>query len=190
MSHRVVLGIDVGLQGGIAYLDVDTEELLLVEDMPTDRTMVGSKERGRVDRPRLLSLLMSAKGAYAFAERPDYRPMRQTDKRTGQTTLRQIGSAGAGMFGEGYGCVVMGCTAAGMSLTEVRPGSWKRALSVPAGKDDAVRRAREIWPTMLHMFVGPRGGLLDGRAESALIALYGARVVKGRILDAAASAAG
>jgi crossover junction endodeoxyribonuclease RuvC len=182
----IVLGIDIGLQGAIAFVDGDTEELLFVQDMPTSRTMVNGKERGRIDRAQLLSCLMSARGAYAFAERPEARPMRQTDKRTGQTTLRQPGAAGMLAFGEGYGCVLMGCTAAGMSLTEIRPGAWKRALSVPAGKDDSIRRAAEIWPALAGKYFTLKKH--DGRAESALLALYGVRSIRGRLTDGIALA--
>lgn len=175
----VVVGIDVGASGAIAYIDADSHALLHLEDMPIHKVQIGSTLRSRVDRARLLSFLAHARCAPVFVERPDYRPMRQTNRATGQTESRQIGSAGAGAFGESYGCVLMGTTAAGMSLTEVRAGSWKRALSCGASKDDMVRRAQEIWPTWAKSFVGVRDGKMDGRAEACLIALYGARTLKG-----------
>src|ERR1700723_2552305 len=114
----VVVGIDSGAGGAIAFLDGDTNELLLVEDMPVDRTQVGKSVRSRVSRPRLLALLLRARGAAGFVERPIGFPLRQTNKATGRTESRQPGAAGMLAMGENYGCVVMGCTAAEIGLTE------------------------------------------------------------------------
>jgi len=183
----VVCGIDPGAGGAVAFLDGDTDGLLLVEDMPVDRTMVGGHARSRVSRPRLLALLMRAKGSSAFTERPEGRPLRQTDRATGQTVLRSPGAAGMLSMGENYGTIIMACTACEMPLTEVRPGVWKRALSVPAAKDDARRRAAELWPAWAGHFALKKS---DGRAEAALLALYGVRVLRGELRHAASSAAG
>jgi len=43
----------------------------------------------------------------------------------------------------------------------------------------AVQVAQRVFPMAAAQFVGPRGGLLDGRAEAALIAEYGRRVLNG-----------
>ena len=131
----VVVGIDPGATGAISILV--NGDLVAVEDMPTDQVQVGVHLRSRVSAHRLWAILSSAKGAHVFVERPEARPLRGRDKATGQTVLRQPGAAGMLAFGEGYGMLVMGCAAAGMVLTELRPGAWKRAAGVAASKDDA-----------------------------------------------------
>ncbi len=172
----VVLGIDPGITGAIAILA--DGELVAVEDMPTDHVQVGAHLRSRISAHRLWAILGSAKGAHAFVERPEARPLRGRDKATGQTVLRQPGAAGMLAFGEGYGMLVMGCVAAGMVLTELRPGAWKRAAGVAASKDDARRAAANAFPRQVHLFARKRD---DGRAEASLLARYGASRVKGGI---------
>lgn len=173
----IVCGIDSGAQGAVAFLDSDTGDLLLVEDLPIDRVQVGKHARSRVARRRLLDLLLQARGAAVFVERPEGRPLRQTNKKTGMTETRQPGAAGMMSMGENYGSVIMGCTAADMSVTEVRPGTWKRSISVPAAKDDARRRATELFPSFADRFTRVKD---DGRSEACLIAYYGSLVLKGR----------
>lgn len=173
----IVIGCDPGLHGAIAILDATNETLLLVEDMPVDKTQVGKSERLRIARPALYALLSRATGAYGWTERPEARPISFKDKRTGQTQTRQPGAAGMFAFGETYGCVIMACTAANIRLTEVRPGIWKKELSLPSAKDDARRRASELFPDFAKAFARVKD---DGRAESALIALYGARILRGK----------
>lgn len=178
MTHPlIVLGVDPGLHGAIAFLDASTERLLLVEDMPVDKTQVGSSERLRIARPALFVLLGRAVGAYGWTERPEARPIRFKDKKTGQTQTRQPGAAGMFAFGETYGCVIMACTSVNIRLTEVRPGIWKKELSIPAAKDDARRRASELFPDFAAAFSRVKD---DGRAEASLIALYGARILRGK----------
>ena len=182
----IVCGIDVGSAGAIALIDSDSGELLLVEDMPIHRVQTGKTLRSRVDRVSLLGILMRARSASVFVERPDYRPMRQTNKQTGQTENRQMGSAGAGAFGESYGCVLMGCTAATMVLTEMRAGLWKRAMSFGASKDDIRRRMQELFPSQAALFARKKD---DGRADAVGLALYGVRSLRGEIRNGAALAA-
>ena len=169
----VVVGIDPGATGAISIL-VDGN-LVAVEDMPTDQVQVGAHLRSRISAHRLWAFLASAKGAHVFVERPEARPMRSRDKATGQTVLRQPGAAGMLAFGEGYGMLVMGCVAAGMVLTELRPGAWKKAAGLGASKDDARRRSADLFPQQAHLFARVKD---HNRAEAVLLAVYGARWLK------------
>ena len=170
----VVVGIDPGATGAISIL-VDGN-LVAVEDMPTDQVQVGAHLRSRISAHRLWAFLASAKGAHVFVERPEARPMRSRDKATGQTVLRQPGAAGMLAFGEGYGMLVMGCVAAGMVLTELRPGAWKRAAGVAASKDDARRKAQDTFPRQAHLFARVKD---HNRAEACLLGLYGTEKLRG-----------
>lgn len=72
----------------------------------------------------------------------------------------------------GYGILLGVIAALGIPITHVYSRTWKAALRVPAAKDGARARASELirggavhWPLIKH----------DGRAEAALIALWGIR---------------
>lgn len=171
----IIVGIDAGSKGAIAFLDSESYALLAVYDIPVDMVQVGKHNRPRVARTELLSILNSARGAHVFVERPEGRPMRFTDKRTGGTESRQPGAAGMLSLGENYGCILMAATAVEMRLTEIRPGQWKRAIGTGAAKDDSIRRAIELFPAMRDRFARKKD---DGRAEAALIAYYGAKSLK------------
>jgi hypothetical protein len=173
----IIVGIDSGASGAIALLDSDTGELLAVDDMPVDKVQTGKHVRSRLNRNRTLELLHRARGAQAFVERPDYRPMRQTNKATGQTEERQIGSAGAGSFGEHYGGVTMAAAAAGMSITEVRAGAWKKSIGASGDKDTVRRRSQELWPAQAHRFSRKKD---DGRGDACLLAYYGMLTLRGK----------
>ena len=57
------------------------------------------------------------------------------------------------------------------------PRRWKRALHVPKAKDAARARASQLLPEAAHQW---RLRKHDGRAEAALLALYGARQLTGK----------
>lgn len=67
----------------------------------------------------------------------------------------------------------------------VRAQDWQRVMlrgepkaSGKALKLQYVAVAQRLWPQQ--EFVGPRGGILDGKAAAALIAEYGRRVIMGK----------
>lgn len=172
----LVVGVDVGIGGAIAFLDL-TGTLMSVEDMPVDEVQVGRHVRSRVSDIRLLGMLEGGPGGYAFIERPEGRPMPGRDKATGQIIMRQPGAAGMLAFGESFGIVRCACVAKGFAITETRPGEWKRSMGVPADKDQARRRAAELFPAFAKAFVRKKD---DGRAEACLIGWWGARSLRGR----------
>ena len=68
--------------------------------------------------------------------------------------------------------VILGVLASrSVPLLLVSPVSWKRALGVPKAKDGARARASQLLPEAAHQWRLKRH---DGRAEAALLALYGA----------------
>jgi hypothetical protein len=88
-----------------------------------------------------------------------------------QTRRNQAVQAVAKTF-TNYGALLGAIAAIGIPLTHVDAGQWKDALKVSAEKDHARGRASELipsgavhWPLKKH----------HGRAESALIALFGSR---------------
>lgn len=157
-----VLGCDPGLSGALAFYRPDTGALQ-THDMPTLAAGKGQKSARIIDRAALASMLDRDDIAHAWVESVGARP--------GEAPNRAF------TFGLGYG-VLLGILAANfIPLTLVTPNAWKKALRVPASKEGARARASELlprhagqWPLAKH----------DGRAESAMIALYGARQLGAR----------
>ena len=156
---NVILGIDPGLNGALAFFDADTGALTLM-DIPTLHAGTGGK---RVLDDDSLARAIDERAnttSHAFVELVGSRP--------GE------GAVGAFSFGQGYG-VLRGILAANfVPRSYVRPAMWKKAMGVPAQKDGARARASELLPAYAGMWVRVKD---DGRAEAAMIALYGARVL-------------
>jgi len=49
---------------------------------------------------------------------------------------------------------------------------------MPKGKKTSVDHASRLFPAFAHLFRGPKGGLLDDRAEAVLLAELGRRTWK------------
>jgi len=148
-----VIGIDVGLSGAIAVLG----EVNKVYDMPVHEVRVNSKMRKRIDIRQLLSLLRTLYPAdHVFIEKVNAMP--------------KEGAAGAFTFGFGCGVVETCVVAAGIPYTYVTPMKWKKAMNCPKEKDAARMRASQLLPDMAEYWKLKKH---DGRAEAALIALYG-----------------
>ena len=181
MTVSLVIGIDTGATGAIAFLTPDGD-LLDVVDVPCDHVQVGKHSRSRISPPRLLALLKGAQGAHAFLEQPTYRPMRKRNPQTGEVTAEQMGVAGAGAFGESYGVMLMGVVASGCAYTEVRPGVWGRSIKLHGGKDNSRRMAGRLFPAHAGLFARQKD---DGRSDAALIGWWGARELRGGQREAA-----
>ena len=155
---KVVLGIDPGLSGALAFLDAGID--VDVVDMPTLRLSRSGKARRELDLANLARLIdeRATSIRHAFVELAGARP--------GQ------GVASMFSFGRSYGAILGILSANFLPITTVAPGRWKRALSVPAAKDGARARASELLPRAAHHWPLTSHA---GRAEAALIALWGAR---------------
>lgn len=155
----VFLGIDPGLDGALAVLGEDGA--LVVHDMPTLGVTRGGKNKRDVDVYELARLvdetLKTHPSPIAYVERVG--------------AMKGQGVSSTFAFGKAYG-VVIGILAGNFVRLEfVAPVTWKRAMGVTKDKDGARARASALsprhcglWPLVKH----------HGRAEAALIALYGA----------------
>jgi crossover junction endodeoxyribonuclease RuvC len=152
----VILGIDPGLRGALALLDLD-KGTLEVEDVPTIEAGTGSK---RVLDEYKLAWWVDNKAksiSEALIERVSAMP--------GQGVVSMFS------FGTTYG-LLRGIVAANFIPTRlVTPNAWKSSLSVPAAKDGARARASQLFPRYAPLWARAKD---DGRAEAAMIAYYGA----------------
>jgi crossover junction endodeoxyribonuclease RuvC len=146
------LGIDPGARGGLAL--ISDGKVVAIADMPA----IEIKGRARVDAARLALLITEWKPDAAVIEAANAMP--------GQGVVSMF------QFGKAAGVALGVLAALQIPTTEVSPVRWKRALSVPAEKGAARARASQLfpaaadwWPLVKH----------DGRAEAALLGLYGER---------------
>lgn len=156
MNKNYVAGIDPGLRGAIAYLNLDTGGMTIL-DMPTrQRKMSTGKMRNEIDTERLAERLDRADMQLVIIEAQSVRP--------GESAARSLKT--------GYGMgLLVGAIAANYHRFEiVYPQTWKKRLSVPKDKTDARFRASHLMPQMSHKWANAGQ---DGRAEAALLALYG-----------------
>lgn len=177
----MVLGIDPGLEGGLALYDKGTTRLLSVDPMPTQSRTLKTysqrtekqKERGEprklktrrvIDAIRLDGLIM---GCYAAGA--DLVVIEEIGIRPGQ-----MGGVTAGY---GAGLIFMCCYKANFRIEVVQAAEWKRAMRIPANKLEAVAKAELMFPLDRMLFrtsAKHRDTLHDGWAEAAMLARYGA----------------
>lgn len=156
-----ILGIDPGTKGAIAVIDTD-EWTLGVIDMPLE---VIGKAKNIVSSSGLIETVRNGDADHAFLELVHSSP--------------QQGVVSAFSFGDGYGCARTAVLADAISLWLIRPQEWKAATATPKDKRQATTRAVQLFGSASRsLFYGPRGGVLDGRAEAALIAFYGCLKLK------------
>ena len=153
----LLCGIDPGLSGAIAIYDTSTEELV-THEMPVHVLARGGKTKREIDRHTLADILRADRLGHAFIESVSSMP--------GQ------GVASMFAFGRAFGIVLGIVAAVGIPETLVASHTWKKRLGVPAAKHGARARASQLFPAAADQW---RLVKHDGRAEAALIALWGYR---------------
>lgn len=153
-----ILAIDPGLSGALAFLKPAGG--LTVIDIPT------------------LQLKKRVIDEYALARIVDEWAIEVREVWLEQVGVRPgEGAVGAFTFGRGYGLIRGICAANFLTIHDVTPQVWKRALGVPAEKDGARAVASRYFPRYAGEWARVKD---DGRAEAALIALYGSRQMQAR----------
>jgi hypothetical protein len=150
-----VLGIDPGLDGGVALWDGET---LVAFEIPTLKARSRGREMDLAMIADTLDLLCPDID-HAFIERVSSRP--------------NEGSASSFKFGVVTGELRGLLTGRRIPITRPTPSQWKSKMGVGASKDASMAMASELFPSHVALFYGPQGGKRDGVAEAALIAWYG-----------------
>jgi crossover junction endodeoxyribonuclease RuvC len=152
----IVLGIDPGLSGAIAFYDTKTGDVTVV-DMPTVEVTRSGKKKNEVS-PQLLSDEI-AKGFAdkAFVERVGAMP--------GQ------GVTSVFSFGRSVGIVEGILAALNIPTTIVPPQTWQKGVNLRGGKDGSRERAMQLFPRHAFLYTRKKD---DGRSDASLIAHYGA----------------
>lgn len=154
MTTDYYLGVDPGKKGAWALLDAGGN-LQAVEPLPYlgDRLdVIGLKDQW-VDRIGEGGSWLSYKVAANFEM-----PLVVQDQSGGQKSFINLG------------ILIAVATLCGATITMPAPHIWKGKMNLSKDKSASVRLAVDLWPSWREKFVGPRGGLLDGNAEAALLA--------------------
>ena len=147
MESRVIIGIDAGKNGGIAWIQdgkpcvekmPDTLQDLweLIQDIYSD------------------TFIRNISTIKAYLEQVHSSP--------------QMGVVSSFTFGNGFGHLEMALTAAGIPFERVRPQVWQKAMGCMTKGDKNVskRKAQELFPSMK---------VTHATADALLIASYGAK---------------
>ena len=153
-----VLGVDPGISGGLAVVEItDGAAPALVECI--DIPVVGTGAKERVDVAAIRN----------FIDR--HKPIRGALIERAQAMPKQGASSGF-KYGRAVGAIEAAITLCAIPVEIVEPSAWKRFWKLP-GKDKESGRQKA-----LQLFLAAHGMLArrrdHNRAESALIALYGA----------------
>jgi crossover junction endodeoxyribonuclease RuvC len=160
----MILGCDPGLSGALFFLEpgAATGEAI---DLPVHVLTRGGKTKRELDIVQLISILALRRVNHAFLEQVGAMP--------GQ------GISSTFAFGKTFGIILGVITAHSIPRTLVSPIRWKRALQVTKSKDGCRARASQLLPEAANQWKLRKH---DGRAEAALIALYGARYLAAQSL--------
>jgi len=153
MSTRnpVILGIDPGLTGAIAFYYPDRPGGIVLHDIPV--------ADGEVDTDTLAGIIAALAPTVAIIERVGAMP--------GQ------GVSSTFKFGATYGALRAVISVLKIPQHLVTPAKWKAHFRLSKDKEEARARALQLWPGAGY-FARKRD---HNRAEAALIALYGDQVI-------------
>lgn len=151
----IVLGIDPGLSGAVAFYDTKTGDITVV-DMPTVEVMRSGKKKNEVSPQLLSDAIAAGHPAMAFVERVGAMP--------GQ------GVTSVFSFGRSMGVVEGVLAAFDIPTTIVPPQVWQKGVNLRGGKDGSRERAMQLFPRQASLFARKKD---DGRSDASLIAYYG-----------------
>lgn len=149
----LIIGIDPGFSGAIALLNSDTWALE-IHDMPI---LPGSNSKTELNCHMVGTLLSS----------DEPRSMAVLEK---VWAFQGQGISSAFRFGDCYGALRMALIGHGHEFHNPTPNVWKKHFKLGKDKDGSRKLASERFPANADLFSRKKD---DGRAEAALLALYG-----------------
>ena len=145
--YKCILGCDPGLSGAIAIYYPDHPMCIACFDMPANAH--------GVDGYALSKIVKQFMPDVAFIEKVHSMPKQ--------------GVASTFTFGEAYGTAKGVFSALGIKIELVTARAWKKEFELTSDKVQSLEMARMFWPDS-DKFKRRKD---DGRAEAALIAMYG-----------------
>lgn len=145
-----IMGVDPGVSGAIAFYWWSAPDRIAVEDVPT--------AGGEIDAATLAKRILIMAPCAAFVEKVHSMPKQ--------------GVASSFKFGAAYGTVLGTLAALEIPVHLVSPQLWKKHFRIPADKEKARGLALQLFPACSEHF---KRKMDHGRAEAALLALYGSK---------------
>ncbi len=169
---KYLLGIDPGLSGAITLYRKQPKLEVATIDMPTHEITTNGKKRSQLDLYQLAGFfdMWADQIDKAVIEQPNAMP--SVPDKTGKR--RSMGAQSAFNFGHACGTVQAMAAAHFIPMRLVRPNRWKAAMGLSSDKDASRLLASQLLPGFAHLWPLKKH---DGRAESALLALYGERLL-------------
>ena len=162
MKRPYIIGVDPGFSGAIAVVDASAfpRKLVAVHDMPTLKSKKGSGKRD-IDVYELGNLIgqYAGKTAVAIVERVGAMP--------------EEGVVSVFRFGLAAGSIHGALGSYNVPMFFVEPAAWKCAMGLSQDKSLSRDVARRHFGDQRHF----ERAKDDGRAEAALLALFGARTL-------------
>lgn len=149
---RVILGVDPGKSGALAFIFQNDMNRVAVEDMPL--------ADGNISSPALAQIIKRFGPTVAVIELVHSMPKQ--------------GVASVFSFGKSFGQAIGVIGALNIPLHFVTPGKWKKSYGLGADKEECRARALALFPACSASFARKKD---HGRAEAALIAKYGAETL-------------
>lgn len=145
-----IIGADPGKTGALALIDSEAWTIAII-DMPQEPGRAGKDAVSPAGVARLFD-----------AAQPDHVYIEDV------TASPQMGVVSSFNFGRSLG-ILEGACASRTILSKVSPQIWKRATNTPKCKNEARRRAMQLFPCAYDLFARVKD---DGRAEAAMICFY------------------
>ena len=153
---NIILGVDCGLFGALAFLDVE-KGLLDIIDMPIVAIERNGKKKNEVSAPMLASVLRGREVHSAIIERVG--------------AMRGQGTSSMFSFGRSVGMVEGVLAGLMIPVDYVTPQRWQKSIGVRDGKDGSREIAARLFPAYAAMFMRKKD---NGRSDAALIAYWAA----------------
>ena len=151
MTDKCIMGVDPGVSGAVAFYFPAHPKRIAVYDMPS----IGKE----VNCPMLTEIIHQYAPEVAYVEAVHAMPKQ--------------GVSSSFNFGMSYGMARGVISACGVPTKLITPTKWKKEFNLTSDKDQSRRLAILFWPEA-GKFDRKKD---DGRAEAALIALYGSKQI-------------
>jgi crossover junction endodeoxyribonuclease RuvC len=150
----IYIGIDPGFSGAIAFY-APKENIVSVYDMPVYQNAKGKTEINLYELHEILE---------PETDEPHMAIIEQVAAMRGQGVTSMF------RFGQSYGATQMAVAAHKIPMQFVTPAKWKSYLGLSRDKGVSRSLATQRFPKQADLFKRVKD---DGRAEAALLALYG-----------------
>ena len=150
----IYIGVDPGFSGAIAFY-APKENIVSIYDMPVYQNAKGKTEINLYELHDILA---------PETDEPHMAIIEQVAAMRGQGVTSMF------RFGQSYGATQMAVAAHKIPMQFVTPAKWKSCLGLSRDKGVSRSLASQRFPKQADLFKRVKD---DGRAEAALLALYG-----------------